>query len=70
MVKRWISNLNGESYCGNKNKKEVHDLDNEQANCQIIEIIAASNDLPFNTLEEAHAAGYDNCHYCLAGSTR
>ena len=70
MTRRWTGNMRGERYCGNRSKKEVHDLDNEQTNCQIDEIIRAANDRPFNSLPEAHAGGYDNCHWCLGGSTR
>ena len=65
--------MNGERYCGNSNTTEVHDLDNEDTNtsgCQIDEIIAAGHDRPFNTLEAAHSAGYNNCAKCLSGSTR
>lgn len=59
-------------YLGNSNpdKMEVHDLHNEKPNCQIQEIIAAGHAVPFTTLTAAHAAGYDNCHWCLGGSTR
>ena len=39
MARRWTGNMKNEKYCGNKNKKEVHNLDNEQTNCQIDEII-------------------------------
>ncbi len=56
-------------YLGNSNKKEVHDLDNEQTNCQIPEI-KPEHRVPFGSLAEAHQAGYDNCHYCIGGSTR
>lgn len=70
MARRWTGNMNGEQYLGNTNTTEVHDLDNEQRNCQIDEIIAAGHDRPFKTLAEAHAAGYDNGHYCIGGSTR
>jgi hypothetical protein len=38
--------------------------------CQIDEIIKAGNDRPFTTLPAAHAAGYDNCAWCLEGSRR
>lgn len=38
--------------------------------CRIDEIIKAGNDRPFNTLPAAHAAGYDNCAWCLEGSRR
>jgi len=57
--------LYGSRYCGNKNKKEVHDLDNEKVLCQIDEIIRAGHAVPFNTLPDARQAGYDNCHYCI-----
>ena len=70
MARRWKGNMNGERYCANKAKKEVHDLDNEKTNCQIDEIIRAGNDRPFNTLSEAHNAGYDDCHWCLPASAR
>jgi len=67
MARRHRGRMNGEQYCGNASSKEVHDLDNEQTNCQIEEIIRAGNDRPFNTLSAAHAAGYDNCAWCLEG---
>jgi len=70
MARRYSGNMNGERYLGNKNKTEVHDLDNEQTNCQIDEIIKAGNDRPFDSLSDATSAGYDNCNYCLGGSTR
>ncbi|MFH1499722.1 MAG: hypothetical protein ABII82_18070 [Verrucomicrobiota bacterium] len=70
MARRYTGNMNGERYLGNTNTKEVHDLDNEQTQCQIDEIIAAGNDKPFDYLSTAQSAGYDNCHYCLGGSTR
>ena len=62
-------------YLGNKNTKEVHDLDNEDTSpsgCQIDEIIRAGHAVWFNpdTLEEAHRQGYDNCAKCLGGSRR
>lgn len=73
MARRWIGNMNGERYCGNTSKMEVHDLDNEDTaanGCQIDEIIAAGHDRPFNTLEAARRAVYDDCAKCLGGSTR
>lgn len=62
-------------YLGNKNTKEVHDLDNEDTSssgCQIDEILRAGHGVRFNpnTLEEAHRHGYDNCAKCLPGSRR
>ena len=67
-----IQNKYGKRYLGNTQKKEVHDLRNETANCQIGEIIAASHAVGFvpDTHEEAKRCGYDNCHYCIGGSTR
>ena len=65
----------GKRYIGNYNKKEVHDLDQEDisaSGCQINEIITSSHTMVFNpdTLEEAHARGYDNCAKCLGESLR
>jgi len=65
--------MNGERYLGNRNNMEVHDLDQEDTHangCQIDEIIRAGNDRPYDSLSSAHSAGYDNCAYCLGGSTR
>ncbi len=70
MARRRTGNMNGERYLGNVNTMEVHDLDNEQTNCQIDEIIQAGHDRPFDSLDAAHAAGHDNGHYCIGGSTR
>ena len=73
MARRYKGNMNGERYCGNTNTKEVHDLDNEKTGgneCQIDEIIAAGHDKPFTSLSSAHGSGYDNCKWCLGGSTR
>lgn len=70
MARRYTGNMNGERYCGNSNKMEVHDLDRENSNCQIDEIIQARNDRPFTTLAAADRAGYDNCHWCLGSSQR
>lgn len=69
-MRRYEGNMNGERYCGNANKMEVHDLDNEKSNCQIDEIIRAGHDRPFTSLSAAHAAGYDNGQWCLGGSRR
>lgn len=61
-------------YLGNNSpsKMEVHDLQNENINCQIAEIIQARHAVVFDpdTLTQAHSEGYDNCAYCLGGSTR
>jgi hypothetical protein len=70
MARRYNGNMNGERYLGNKNTTEVHDLDNENTNCQINEIINSRNDRPFTTHSEAKSAGYDNCAYCIGSSAR
>lgn len=72
MARRPGPPLYSNRYCGNTNKKEVHDLDNEKTNCQIDEIIAAGHARTFtpDTLDQAHKDGYDNCAYCLGGSLR
>ena len=61
-------------YLGNNSssKMEVHDLHNEQTNCQIDKIIQANHAVVFDpdTLEQAHNEGYDNCAYCIGGSER
>ncbi|MCX6168674.1 MAG: hypothetical protein NTX65_05020 [Ignavibacteriales bacterium] len=62
--------MNGEKYLGNKNTKEVHDLDNEKKVCQIDEIINAANDVPFTSLLEAYIQKFDNCAYCIGNSKR
>ena len=53
-------------------KMEVHDLLNEQTNCQINEIIRAGHAVVFehDKLQQASIEGYDNCAYCLGRSTR
>jgi hypothetical protein len=65
----------GKRYLGNRNKKEVHDLDQEDVSasgCQIDEFIRAEHAVTFypDTLGEAHMRGYDNCAKCLGGSLR
>ena len=55
-------------YCGNQNKKEVHDLDNEKTHCQIDKIIRSGHAVPFNSLQDAHNRGFDNCAYCSGRS--
>jgi len=59
-------------FLGNTNKKEVHDLRNEKHNCQIDEIIRAGHAVVFSpdSLDQAHREGYDNCYWCIGGSTR
>lgn len=63
-----------EQYIGNSNPDhmEVHDLHNENTNCQIEEILQAGNAVIFSpdTLLQAQSEGYDPCSWCLSGSTR
>ncbi len=72
MARRYSGHMNGERYLANtsQSKLEVHDLDNEKTGCQIDEIIRAGHDKPYHSREAANRDGYDNCAYCIGGSTR
>ena len=70
MARRTTGQMNGERYMANTNKEEIHDLDNEQTNCQIDVIIAASHDQPYAYLKAALDDGYDPCAWCLEVSAR
>ena len=72
MARRNNGNMRGERYLANTSasKREVHDLDNEKTQCQIDEVIAAGHDKPYSSLAAARGDGYDNCAYCIGGSTR
>ena len=63
-----------EQYLGNSDSDhmEVHDLHNENTNCQVDEIIQAENAVVFSpdTLVQAASESYDPCSWCLSGSTR
>ena len=67
MTRRQGYPLFGARYCANTSpsKKEVHDLDNETAQCQIDKIIAAGHARLYQTLAAAHKDGYGDCH-CLS----
>lgn len=67
-----VSSRIGTRYLGNTNKMEVHDLQHEKTQCQIDEILAAGHAVGFtpDTLDQAHAEGYDNGAHCIGGSTR
>lgn len=57
-------------YLGNTNTLEVHDTNNEDTNCQLDEI-SSEHRRWYDTLTEAKAdRDYDNCSWCLGGSTR
>ena len=62
--------MNGQRFLANTHSKEVHDLDNESAACQIDKIIEAGHDKPYIFLHQAHQDGYDNCANCMIGSLR
>ena len=71
-MRRYGAPIYGKRFVGNIDKKEVHDLDNEKTGkneCQIDEIKQVRTFNP-DTLDQAHGEGYDNCAYCLGGSTR
>ncbi len=72
MARRYTGRMNGERFLANANTSqlEAHDLDGEKSQCQIDAIIKAGHERPYNTLSAAHAAGYDNCAYCVGNSTR
>jgi len=71
LKKKDRSSLNAE-FLGNSNTMEVHNLSAETPRCQIDEILEAGHDVAFSpdTLEQAHEQGFDNCAYCIGGSTR
>lgn len=57
-------------FLGNTNTLEVHDTRNEQTSCQLDEIKAEHRKW-YDTLASAKAdRSYDNCAWCLTGSTR
>lgn len=71
MSRRYYPPFNGKRYIGNSNTEEVHDLDNENRNCQIDEI-KTEHVVTFSpdTLSQAHKEGYDNCAYCIGYSQK
>ena len=62
----------GQRFLGNRNKTEVHDLQNEKTQCQVNEFLPLGHGVRFlpDTLDEAHRCSYDNCAYCIGGSKR
>jgi hypothetical protein len=49
----------------NPNCMEVH-----QADCEWVKLILEHHKKVYYWLKDAHKDGYDNCHFCLGGSTR
>lgn len=57
-------------FLGNTNTLEVHDTQKEETNCQLDEIKVDHRQW-YDTLAAAKAdRSYDNCAWCLGGSTR
>ncbi len=57
-------------FLGNTNTLEVHDTYNEKNGCRLDEI-KLEHRRWYDTLAEAKRdRRYDNCHWCLGGSTR
>jgi hypothetical protein len=54
----------GDGYLANKNTGEVHDLSSITSRC-FISKIKPEHQRWFKGLDEAYAARYDACHYCL-----
>lgn len=55
-------------YLGDANpnrKKHVHDLSNEQPACVIHSVEWARNGVPFAARDEAYAAGFAPCVFCM-----
>lgn len=55
-------------FLGNTNSKELHRVQSTNGNCQLCEI-KQNHRVYFNSIAVAHSAGFDNCHWCLGGST-
>lgn len=56
-----------DSYCGNRTSREIHRIRNITAQCQLDEI---KRFRPYVSLQSAQREDYDNCAYCIGGSTR
>jgi hypothetical protein len=59
-------------FLGNNNSREVHDQRNEKASCQLDTIIRNGHGVIFSpdSLTQARSERYDNCAWCIGGSTR
>jgi hypothetical protein len=57
-------------YLGNDDSRHVHDLWNEQVNCEIDGIFRGSHAVTFTPdgLDQAHERGYNDCYWCIGGS--
>jgi hypothetical protein len=67
--------LYGKKYCGDTERREVHDLDREDRSpggCRIGALIEAGRATPFipDVLEQAHNEGFSDCAKCLGAAGR
>ena len=67
-MRKYNGNLNGERYCGDIIRNEVHNLLKEKSMCQIDEKIKAGQEKPFNSLIQAHQEGYSDCVWDIRSS--
>ena len=72
MARKYKGNMNGEKYVANTSpyRREVHDLDNENRNCQVDEIIRSGQDKPYSSLTDARHDEFNPCAYCSANGDR
>ncbi|MFC1618799.1 hypothetical protein ACFL45_02535 [Candidatus Neomarinimicrobiota bacterium] len=66
MTRRKQGKLQNERFCGDRKQMFVHDLDHEKPECPMDEIIAAGNEVPFEDMSDARAAGYLPCPHCFS----
>jgi len=52
-------------FLGNSNTREVHDLSNEKARCQLAKM-KPDHRVYFSTVKQAQQADYDYCAYCFS----
>jgi hypothetical protein len=58
--------MDGERFLADQAKAVVHDLDGETSWCEIDDVVAAGNELAFETLDAAKVLGFTPCDYCVA----
>jgi len=61
---RALAQENSTRFLGNAKTEELHDLENEQPNCQVDEI-RIDRRHSFDSIESAQTLGYDFCAYCF-----
>ena len=57
-------------FLGNTNTLEVHDTQNERTSCQLDEIKPEHRRWYDSLAEAKRDKPYDNCYWCVGGSTR